>query len=250
MHTNEWDRYVLSYRLRSARQKTRSRKEDFEKFLIRLDKRRNKLWGDRQSMPWIPLAEPYQKGWKRFFVLRDDIRRSKEADLYQTLLDKINTIQHSRDKAFRRRKRRMRKYVYFVEKQSLREFNEYEWNSPKCKLTEKEKLLFYRYEGWNHERKYWEVKYIYAEPWRFVLRVRPHMITEQKMIDAKLEAEYRRLVNYIERNHLGDTIYRLTRGRRSGRRSWHTAKPQYAHPFKNKPLHVILYECREATTEL
>ena len=241
--------YALSYRLKTARQKKRAQKGDLEKKLIRLDELRAKLRYDKDHLPWVPLAEPYQKGWKRFFVLREDIRRSNDADFYQTLLDKINTVHYSRDKAFRKRKRRMRRYVYTVETQALREIQVWEWNSPKFKLTEREKMLFFRYERWCPQGKYWKVSYVFAEPWRFVLRIKPHMITEQRMIDANLEAVLQRLKNYIERSNLGGKIYKLTRSQR-GRWNWHEGvKPRYKHPFINKPLRIILAECKESETE-
>ena len=249
MCSSEAALYALSYRLKSARQKKRAQKGDLEKQMIRLYKLRTKLRHDRQRQPWVPLAEPYQKGWKRFFVLREDIRRSKDADFYQTLLDRINTVQYSRDKAFRKRKRRMRRYVYTVETQALKEISEREWASPKLKLTEKERMLFFRYERWCPQGKYWKAGYVFVEPWRFVLRIRPHMITEQRMIDADLEAELRLLENYIERKGLGGKIYKLTRSKR-GSWNWHEGvKPRHKHPFINKPLRIILAECKEAETE-
>jgi len=243
MCRNEGGLYAQSCRLKTARQKRRAQKADREKQLIRLEKLRTKLWREKRQSQWIPLEEPYQKGWKRFFVLREDVRRSDTADFYQTLLNKINTVQYSRDKTFSTRKRRLRKYEYTVRTQALRELSVTEWNSPKLELTEKEKLLFYRYERWCYQSGRWKVGYVFAEPWRFVLRVRPHIITEQRVIDAALEAEFRRLENYIERNNLGGKIHKLTRSRQ-GRWNWYNKKP-IPHPFKNKPLHVVLAECKE-----
>jgi len=246
MCRNEGAVYAQSCRLKTARQKRRAQKADREKQLIRLEKLRTKLWLDKQQLPWIPLEEPYQKGWKRFFVLREDVKRSHMADFYQTLLNKINTAQYSRDKTFSSRKRRLRRYEYTVRTQALREISVSEWNSPKLELTEKENLLFYRYERWCYQSGFWKVGYVFAEPWRFVLRVRPHIITEQRMIDADLEAEFQRLENYIERNNLHGKIYKLTRSNR-GPRNWYKKKDIPSHPFKNKPLHVVLAECKETT---
>ena len=195
MHTNKGPFHALSYRQRSARQKKRSQKKDFEKGLIQLHKQQAKLWTDWQNLPWVPLAEPYQKGWKRSFVLREDVKRSKNAAFYQALLDKINTTQYNKDKTFSTRKRRQRKYVYTVKEQSLREFTEFEWNSPKLKLTEKEKLFFYRRQVWCPQSKWYTIRYAYTEPWRFVLQIRPHMITEVKMVDEQLDHEIKRLDN-------------------------------------------------------
>ena len=89
MHTNNGHPYALSYRLRSARNKKRDlKKEDKEKRLIQLHKQEVMLWTDRRKLPWVPLAEPYQKGWKRFFVLREDVKRSNNAGFYESLLEK------------------------------------------------------------------------------------------------------------------------------------------------------------------
>jgi len=66
------------------------------------------------------------------------------------------------------------------------------------------------------------------------------------MIDADLEAEFQRLENYIERNNLHGKIYKLTRSNR-GPRNWYKKKDIPSHPFKNKPLHVVLAECKETT---
>ena len=69
------------------------------------------------------------------------------------------------------------------------------------------------------------------------------------MIDANLEAELQRLKNYIERNNLGGKIHKLTRSQR-GRWNWHEgAKPRDMHPFINKPLRIVLAECKETETE-
>jgi hypothetical protein len=243
MHTNNGQAHALSYRLRSARNKKRSQKEDVEKRLIQLHKEEVKLWTHRRNLPWVPLAEPYQKGWKRFFVLREDVRRSNNAAFYESLLEKINTIQYSKDKGFKVKKRRMRKRVYEVKKQSLREFYEWEWNSSRLQLTEEEKAFFYRQETLCSKGKCICVKYVYAEPWRFVLQIRPHMITHMKMIDEDLEREIQQLKNYIERNDLRHKIYKMTKGRRQNWRKYDGIKPKYRHPFKNKPLYSILDEC-------
>jgi hypothetical protein len=244
MHTNNGDLYALSYRLRSVRDKKRSQKEDFEKRLIQLDKQENRLRAEKHKLPWVPLSEPYQKGWKRFFILREDVRRSENAGFYQSLLDKINTIQYTRDKDFRVKKRQRRGKVYAIQPQSVRTFTEMEWHSPKLPLTEKEKLSFCLVKRWSNSSKCRIIEYEYMEPWRFVLQVRPHMITQVRMIDAELESKLQRLKNFIERNHLDHKIYKMTRGRRQNYR-YNGILPKYEHLFRNKPLHAILEVCKE-----
>ena len=245
MQTNEGWFDTRSYRLRSARQKKRLVKRAFEKKLVQLDEQRDALRDKEKALPWIPLEEPYQKGWKRSFVLRDDVKRCNNAAFYETLLEKINTVQYSKDKAFKIKKRRRRKRVYETSKQLLRTFDTWDWNSRWCKLTEEERLLFYREETWLPQHRITVVKYVYAEPWRFVLQVRPHMITKVKMVDCDLEGQIERLKNYIEKNHLWHKIYKMTTGRnQSKQRSW--GNPLWHRcPLKNKPLHTILDEAKE-----
>ena len=43
------------------------------------------------------LETPYQKGWKRLFVLKENIARSDKAELYQQILDKIKNVQYHYD---------------------------------------------------------------------------------------------------------------------------------------------------------
>lgn len=91
----------------------------------------------------IPLDQPYQKGWKRSFVLREDVAKSGVAAFYSNLLPKINMTDYAADKSFKRKIRRKRKKGYEVRTLYLREFSTCEWHHPKCKLTEAEKALFY-----------------------------------------------------------------------------------------------------------
>lgn len=240
MGANHGDFYALLYRVRSARNKKRSLKADFNKRLIHLHKLECKLWDAEENLPWVPLPEPYQKGWKRYFVLREDSKRSNNAAFYRSLLDKINTIQYSKDKAFTVKKRRKRRKVHELMEQSLREFYEWEWNDPRFKLTENEKKHFYRKETWSHKSNSILVKYVFTEPGKFVLQVRPHIITHTKMIDEALEREIQLLENHIVRNNLRHKILQITNGRRQRWRKDDSENPKYKNPLKNKPLHSIL----------
>lgn len=95
---------VMQYKLKTARQKKRLQKTDFDKQVIQIIKKRDQYCQQRRNLPWIPLEVPYQRGWKRHFVLRADIKRSAMADFYEGLLKHINTIQHSADRSFKTRK--------------------------------------------------------------------------------------------------------------------------------------------------
>lgn len=131
MNVHEW-----SCRIKSVRRKKRLVRTDRDKQLIQLAKRHSALLEQKAKLPWVPLEEPYQRGWKRFFVLRDDVKCSPQAEFYETLLTKINTVEYHRDKSFKCKRRRKGKYGYVIRKQALKEFDLHRWENPKLGLTE------------------------------------------------------------------------------------------------------------------
>lgn len=207
---------VLQYRLKSARRKKRLQKKDFDKQLIQITKQERLLWQRRRDLPMVPLDNPYQKGWKRYFVVRDDIKRSPSAGFFSTLLEKINTVQYHPEKSFkvkkRRRGSRKRSKGPEVRRQFLQEFSEWHWNHHSLKLTELEKAHFHLYEKMSKDGKSKCLVYRFNEPWRYVLQVKPHIITEVKMVDGLLEQEIQLLDNYVTNHYLQPRMSRLTGG--------------------------------------
>lgn len=238
---------VLQYRLKSARRKKRLQKKDFDKQLIQIIKKEKLLWQKRRELPMIPLENPYQKGWKRHFVVREDIKRSPIAGFFTTLLEKINTVQHHPDKSFkvkkRRRGSRKRSKGHEVRRQFLQEFSEWHWNHHGLKLTELEKAHFHLYEKMSKDGKSKCFVYRFNEPWRYVLQVKPHMITEVKMVDGLLEQEIQLLDNYITNHDLKRRMNKLT-GRGYNSYGWgEEVKPRYRIPKRNRISSALLQEC-------
>jgi hypothetical protein len=224
------------HRLKSARRKKRLVRKDYDKQLIKLDKHHHQLLYQKRHLPMIRLEHPYQRGWKRLFVLRDDVRESEKGEFYQTLLEKINTVRYHHDKHFKRKKRRRWRYQY-EEQQTLHEVSTYEWFHNKLNLTDIEKRCFYPKEECCVSHKTVETKYVFAEAWRFVLVVKTHIVYEVKMVDELLEQELAAIDNYIDNNHLWYKIRRLTNGRSYDR--WgNTDKPRYNNKLKNTPMYA------------
>lgn len=246
MDTNDLSYFIECSRIKSARRKTRLQKKDKEKQLIQLDKKQRDLRNQKWNLPLLPLDIPYQKGWKRFFVLRDDVARSKNADLFNELLSKINTIQYSNNKSFTKRKQKKRKKVEIETMQELEFYYEWQWKDSKiCKLTEKERTFFIAINRWSKTTKRFYTLFVITEPWRFVLKIKPHFITHYKMHDNVLEQQIAELENHIENHHLQHKMAKLTKGRKNHHRCWNQNKLKYLHPFKQKALHTILYECEQ-----
>jgi hypothetical protein len=212
MDNNELSFDVLQYRLKSARRKKRLQKKDFDKQLIRMMRHKDQLLEQRRDLPMIPLEKPYQRGWKRCFALREDVARSSSSAFYEGLLAKINTVQYSPEKSFKVKKRRKGKKVRVEKRQFLMEFSEWYWNDARLKLTEVERTHFHLYEVSREKGKEKTFRYRFNEPWKYRLQVKPHLITEVKMVDEVLEQEIKFLNNHIEKHHLYPRISKLTGG--------------------------------------
>lgn len=233
------DRHDWPYSLKSARRKKRLVKKDRDKQLIQLDKLHNSLRKERQNLPMIPLEHPYQKGWKRLFVLRKDVQKGPQAEFYQGILKKINDVKYHYDKSFKVKKHRRGRFQYLQRPQTLREITQQEWETNRLKLSDAEKHFFYQKEEWNDNRRCIVISYAFIEPWRFELKVEPHIIYEVKMHDEVLEQEIKAIDNRIKENGLWPKIHRLTNGRRY--RHWadnYFDKPKYFNKIKNQPMYA------------
>jgi hypothetical protein len=230
MNTHEW-----SCRIKSARQKRRLVKTDHDKQLIQLHKRQKELWRQQSLLPMVPLEHPYQRGWKRFFVLRDDLKGSPRAVFYEILLGKINTVEYHYDKSFKRKKRRKKRYGYEVRQQLLREFYPYGWNNNRANLTDEEKSCFTCVETFDIKTRRTDVKYVFTEPWRYVLKILPHMVTHTKLMDADIETELSYIDDHIDNHNLAPRMNLLTRGRGYRWNGWHCERAKYINKLKNIP---------------
>jgi hypothetical protein len=226
------------YIKKSARRKKRLVKKDFDKQLLKLDKLQDSLWEKRRKLPMVPLANPYQKGWKRFFVLRDDIQRGPKAEFYQTLLNKINTCYYHHDRSFKQRKRKRKRYAYLEKPQELRAINSYDWFHNELGFTEAEKALFIPRQVWSGYTNRLMTEYVFIEPWRFVLTIKPHIIHEKKQHDEILEKEINEIESHIRYNHLWPRIDKI---KNVNHRYWKVdafEKLQYINPLKNQPRYT------------
>jgi hypothetical protein len=240
----QYGQSILCYRIRTARQKKRMQYEDFHKQLIKLNKEENALRTQKWNLGWEPLIPPVQKGWKRCFVLRDDVARSKQAEFFESILVRINTYDWSHRKDFKVKRRRMGRKQYVVKGQKL--VAPWEWHFAKLKFSDAEKQMFHEVLHWDSRNRAFTKTYVFNEPWRFVLKVKPNMITKVRIMDAELESRIRSLDNYMIRNDLrkqqskalGESYQKYKYWKR-GERS------KEKNPILNKPLLRIIDELEE-----
>jgi hypothetical protein len=234
---------ILCYRLRTARQKKRMRYEDLDKRLIQLHKERKQLRWLQWNMGWEPLVPPVQKGWKRFFVLRDDVAGSKQAEFFQAILDKINTYDYSHRKDFLVKKKKRGRKIYVVKPQQILTPHGCHFN--RLNFADAEKQLF-RVE---FHRKQWSKElvahFVFNEPWRFVLQVKPNIIDKVKKWDAAIDARLKQIDNYLDKTQYGHRMDRLVRGRGKWKRWPGDIKVKENDVFKNKSLSQILDMIKE-----
>ena len=125
----EYGTEILSYRLRTVRQKKRMQYEDFDKGLIQIGKEERRLWRQSRNPGWQPLLPPVQRGWNRFFVLREDVAAGRNAEFWENILMKINTCDWSYRKDFKIKRRKFGRKIYEVKPQRLRRLEAFDFKN-------------------------------------------------------------------------------------------------------------------------
>ncbi len=236
MATSDWEYFTQCSRLKSERTKRRLQKTEHDKKLIHLHKELQRINEAQKHLGLVALNPPIQKGWKRYFVLRPDVGRSKDAVFFQELLNKINAIDYSDRKDFKVKRRRFGRKTYEVKPKRVSEFCD--WQFHKLKLTEKEKLYFKKEWRLYHKSTGVYKVYVFTEPWRFVPVVKPNIITHAKTIDPLLEQEEDEIENYLDRNFLRPRLGKIVFGEFKYRDRWKICdKAKYNYIIKEN-LHI------------
>jgi len=228
----------------SRRWKTRRIRTARDKKLRRLDKELTRVRRQIWDLGYEDLILPIQRGYKRLFVLTEDTKHHKQADLYQNILDKINTIWYSSDKIFKTKKRKIKKWKYQNRnEQRLREFDSRDFHHIQ-KLTDEEKTFFHPVQYYDYRFKEYRINYLFTEPWRFILRIQPNMITKVQIKDLELEQYRDELDDFLDRNK---NRRRLTKMWGGNSYSWKRVlnriadRKRYVHnSFVNIPLHETI----------
>ncbi|WP_157604490.1 hypothetical protein [Solitalea canadensis] len=230
--------HILQYQLKTKRQKKRLVKEAKDKYLLKIHRSISSLYAEKRALGWVELEEPYQKGWKRSFKLRDDVKRSKKSGFYQHILDKINTTVYSDRKDFKVKKKRRSQYGYVVKVQKLFEPCEYQLKG--LKLNDRELQQFCKVTSYNKLTKRWKTNYVFLEPWRFELRVEPNMITKHRAYDPLLESSIDELTNYMWKNDFNKRLRKLLDGCYGHWSAKMFEKEKYKNPMKGNSLNAFL----------
>ena len=164
--------------------------------------------------------------------------RSKHTDFFAELLRKINTCDYHPRKDFKSKKGRKRYKKLLVKPQSLKSLHRLEF----ARLTEREKQFFHpetRLEKWSREPV---TRYVFNEPWRFVLQVRPNMVGRRWIRDAELDARIKKIRSYIERNDYRGRMNKVVHGKSLSRYRVHQGDD---HPYRHWPVGKIIETTKE-----
>ncbi|MFZ4931415.1 hypothetical protein [Chryseobacterium sp. Mn2064] len=205
---------LLLFLLRSVRSRKRTIKKDVIKQIIKRYRRSEELRNIKINIPWIPLENPYQRGFVRFFVVRDDVMRSKDGEFFDEVLKKINTYMYSESRQFlKKKKRKLGRRMYVEKDQKLKRISFTSWTDTKFVLTARERQYFLREDEYCPIRKREDTYYKFIEPWRFILRIRPNMITHYKPVDFELEKETAELEAYLGQYKVAGIIHKTIYGK-------------------------------------
>jgi hypothetical protein len=229
--------YRGRFRVRSERRRKRAAKEAYDKNLLRLGREWDAVRHKRYSLGWDELNPPIQRGYVRFFVLRDDIKRTKQAGFYEKLLAKINVRQYSHRKDFLVKRRRYGKKVYAPREHTVPLLES--WELRKIKLTTEEFACFSEETIYSGQQHCSRVVYRFTEPWRFVLRIQPNMITKVRRRNVDLDRREADLDRYFSFDNRLDHWMKLLDGNTY---KWYTDLSKRASPFLNRSFADILSE--------
>jgi hypothetical protein len=237
---NEFGQNILCYRLRTKRHKIRMQYEDFDKQLLKMGREQTALYRKQRNLGWEPLVPPVQKGWKRVFVLRNDVAESKYAAFFEGILQKINTKDWSSRKDFLVRRRKFGRKIYVLKPQYLKKLDLWEWR--KAAFNEAEQQFFECVFSID-KSGYIIQQYVFAEPWRFVLKTSPNIIDKVRTRDVVIEQRLKEIDNYLTRNDYKKRMCKIAYGGNKWRDRSKPGAEKYR--FENKPVEQLLYELYE-----
>lgn len=223
--------FLLHFRLREERSRIRIAKKDLEKQIRKNFKAREDLYSKKRNIALLPLEKPYQKGFVRFFVLRDDVLYSKEADFFQDILKVINTYMYSENRKFQKKIRKYGKKIKIDRPQRIHGIDVRTWLDPKLELTDRQRLYFRKVTEYCPIDEQVKTSYQFIEPWRFRLKIRPHIITHYKPIIGELEREIEEISKYLDQHKRQGIAIKKVFG---GNYSWKSKKEYPNHPIQGK----------------
>ncbi len=182
-----------------------------------------------RQAPLIPLAKPYQNGWTKFFVLRDDYTRRTDAKVHLDILAKISSENFCRRRDFLDKKGR--EYG-----PSLGTIGKNEWET----LGWPEHYKKYFTYGLHHVENFYGYRgvvegYKFVRPFCFVEAIKPHFITHTRTIYPEVESRLAELRNLFDAKQYWNRYNKL-KGRRRCSSDYRLMKSWYLEAIGTKEI--------------
>ena len=179
-----------------------------DKRLLSLQCEYNKLWDAKSSVPLLKLDEPYQRGWVRFFRLRDDALRRKDSDKLIAILKKINIVQYCRRGAFMQYNPRTGKTEpigHYPKVFTMGEWNRLSWAEDFKRYFEMRLVTQY-----NRRRQLARNQcYVFIYPFYLVSHVEKYFVTHQRVAIPEIESRIAEIEREIRRPPCSARVHRL-----------------------------------------
>lgn len=183
-------------------------------------------------------------------MLTEDTKHHPSPEFYQQILNKINNIRYSPTKDFdkKRTSKSWRRRKRKIKEQKLKEPDSWHFHN-RMKLTEDEKRMFYEVRYYNNLFKCYHTKFVFSEPWRFSLRIRPHWITHIERKDELLEQQKHEVCSVIDEYRNRGRLLKMRGGCSYAWKRVNEKKEEvklYAYnSLKNYPLYKIMEGYKE-----
>lgn len=194
-------------------------------YVRELDKLRVLTW----NAPLIKLAKPYQNGWTKYFILRDDYTRRTDAQAHVDILKEIGT------ECFCRKQE-------FIDRQGkpygpgLRIIGRNEWESLGWPEFYKKYFSYgLHYQKQIYGRNNAVEGYKFSRDFCFIEALKPHFITHTRTIYPDIESRKAEINNLFDREQYWKRYSRL-KGQRKGSSDWRLAKDHYMEALGTKEI--------------
>lgn len=171
------------------------------KNLVSLYRKKIKLAQAKRAYNWIKLDKPERYGYRRFFVIREDIAKGfpNMVPILNDILKICDIPVISRDKNFLTRDYKTKKMIPIIHKLKELSLSEYS----KLPSDKHRELFKAEYKYYNNRQV---LVYTIIDSWMFSLKTKHNYITHRFLIDPKIDSELKEIENKIERNNLWPQI--------------------------------------------
>lgn len=202
-----------------------SPKDKQERELLKMYRELQKLWKERYTKgAWVEVERPFQQGWIRYYVLRQDASNRTDAREMRQALDMINSRRICRREDFTRKD--YKTGLYGPIPQPLGWLTPERWG----KLNEKVQSFFECRKGYEYDRarrhQYEYERYVFKRPFYAEFRIVPNIVHFRWVPNIQVEGRIAELSNKIEKNNWWPRINHI-----QGKSSHYRDRPRYKNKY-------------------